>query len=299
MKQAENREIALSVVVAAWNGAGSLGKCLESLKRQTDLHATEIIVAANFAVSAGTADGPVEFLKLNDAATVPDLRRAGIERARGRIVALVEDLCFFDRQWCAEIKKAHASDFSVIGGAVENASGEKALDWAVYFYDYGKYMSPNEAGAVEALSGVNVSYKREALSQVEETYRDGFYETFVNEELKKRGHRLAMSPAAIVYHHKEYAAKRAAEHCYYLARSFAARRVAGTGLLYRGRFVAASLLLPFLLPARIVATTVKKGRHYSQLMRSFPFLAFLMCVWSFGEFAGYLRGEGNSAAEWR
>ena len=48
--------------------------------------------------------------------TVPDLRKEGIRSAGGEIVALAEDHCVFDGNWCAELKKAHESDYQVIGG---------------------------------------------------------------------------------------------------------------------------------------------------------------------------------------
>jgi len=226
------------------------------------------------------------------------LRQAGIAAARGEIVALLEDHCVFDSRWSEEIKRAHESA-SVVGGSVENVSVERALDWAVYFYDYGKYMLPNAAGATDALSGMNVSYKRAVLGEIREIYRDGFYETFVNEELKRRGHQLFLEPSAIVYHHKNYKIKRAAKHCYHLARSFAAQRTANVTPSKRAFFTAVSLILPILLPARIVSVTVKKGRHIKQLIRSLPFLIFLMFIWSYGEFCGYLMGEGKSAGDWR
>jgi len=301
MNLSNDKEITLSIVIAAWNGNALLQQCLSSLEKQTDKTKTEVIVVSNFQTdfSANGFSLPARFSAISETATVPELRREGIRLAQGKIVALLEDLCFFDSRWCEEIKKAHEKPDGIIGGSVENAGDKRALNWAVYFYDYGKYMLPNRAGVTETLSGLNVSYKRTALEEVCEIYRNGFYETFVNEELKKRGHRLLMVPAAIVYHNKDYETKRATEHCYHLARSFAAQRVAGFGLPKRAFAAIASLILPLLLPARVVAATVKKGRHTGQLVRSLPYLIFLMFVWSFGEFSGYLFGEGNSAGEWR
>ncbi len=208
------------------------------------------------------------------------------------------ELIHISTRWSEEIKRAHESA-SIVGGSVENASVERALDWAVYFYDYGKYMVPNRAGAPGTLSGINVSYKRAILDEIREIYRNGFYETFVNEELKKRGHQLVLTPSAIVYHKKNYKTRRAAEHSYHLARSFAAQRVADSDFLKRAFFAATSLILPVLLPARIILATMKKGRHLKELVSATPYLIFLMLIWSYGEFCGYLLGAGNSADEWR
>lgn len=301
MKIATNELIKLSIVIAAWNGNSLLRKCLESLEEQTDSTETEIIVAGNFSIDFSESEFslPVKFINLPEKSTVPELRREGIFASRGEIVALAEDQCFFDSRWCEEIKKAHESHFAVVGGSVENASIERALDWAVYFYDYGKYMLPNKAGVTDTLSGMNISYKRSVLKDIGEMSKDGFFVTFVNEELKIRGHQLYLEPAATIFHNKNYQTKRAAEHCYHLARSFAARRVADSAFSKRVLFTAASLALPILLPFRIVSATIKKGRYLRELVGATPILILLMTIWSYGEFCGYLLGAGKSASEWR
>ncbi|MGH9947872.1 MAG: glycosyltransferase [Pyrinomonadaceae bacterium] len=289
----------LSIVIAAWNGNALLRQCLASLVKQTDRADTEIIVASNFAVSETEGDIPLKLLLLDEKATVPEIRRDGIALAKGKIVALVEDHCIFDSNWCEEIKKAHESPNVCIGGSVENASVDKALDWAVYFYDYGKYMLPNAAGTAKSLSGINTSYKRKTLEELEEVYRNGFFESTINEELRKRGHQLMMAPAAVVYHNKSYEMKHAVEHSYHLARSYAALRVSNISMPKRIFFGAVSFVLPVLLPVRIVLNTFRKGRNILPMFSAFPFIVLLTLVWSFGEFCGYLFGEGKSSAAWR
>lgn len=297
----EKNEVRLSIIIAAWNSASTLSECLASLNKQTDMSSNEVIVVSNFQtdIAENEFSIPINFIKTSETATVPQLRAEGIIAARGNIIALLEDHCIFDSNWAEEIKKAHESDFSVVGGTVENASVEKALDWAVYFYDYGKYMLPNTRGETKTLSGINISYKRKILEEVREFYQNGFFETFINEILKERGYLLMMMPTAIVYHNKNYEIKQASEHSFYLARSFAARRVAGFGIIKRVYYSIISLFLPLILPTRIITTAVIKGRHLFELFRSLPFLIFLMSIWSLGEFCGYLLGEGNSADKWR
>ena len=292
-------DIQLSIVIAAWNSDALLRQCLMSLKGQTAKIASEVIVISNFSVSPVEFGSRIKFLELPETATVPELRSRGIGLSRGKIVALLEDHCILDSKWCQEIRKAHESADVAIGGPVENASMDHALDWAVYLYDYGKYMLPSEQGAVGALSGLNVSYKRAAMDEISDIYQDGFFETIVNDELKRRGYFLRLWPQAIVYHNKSYELKRAAEHSFHLARSYAARRVFKVSRLTHMLFALFSLLLPVLLPARIVSTTFKKGRNIAPLLRSFPFIVLLMFIWSYGEFCGYLFGEGKSGGQWR
>lgn len=278
-----------------------LRECLNSLEKSLKKSEAEIIVVSNFETDSmkGEFSIPITFIKAPDGATVPQLRSRGVKTSRGNIIALLEDLCVFDPDWVEEIKTAHQSEFSIIGGTVENGQDKNALDWAVYFYDYGKYMLPNEATVTETLSGLNISYKRDALEEVKEAYRDGFFATFVNEALKKRGHQLYMAPAAIVFDNKKYELRPAIGHAYHLARSFAAQRAAEFGFPKKLGFAAASVILPLLLPLRISLATVKKGRHLTEFFRSFSFLFLLTSIWSFGEFRGYLSGAGKSDAEWR
>jgi GT2 family glycosyltransferase len=292
----------LSVVIAAWNGQASLERCLRSLRRDS-LSETEVIVASNFdgATEAMLRDHfpDVRYVAMPVGTTVPRLRAEGIRYSTGEIVALAEDHCTFDRDWCAELKRAHQQPCAAIGGAVENASVGRALDWAVYFYDYGKFMLPLGAGRTEALSGNNVSYKRTALQQVESAFQEGVFEPFLHAELVRHGHSLYLAPSMVVYHQKLYHAGDATVKAYHLARSYAAKRVAAASQLKRSAFVAGSLFLPFLLPVRIVLRTLGKRRLILKLIRCLPYLLLLTGSWAFGEFCGYLTGAGNSETVWK
>ena len=303
MSFSENQQIKLSIVIAAWNGSEMLRACLKSLEKQIETANAEVIVVCNFL--NGIAESAAEFpfanhIILSTDATVPELRTRGIFEAKGVVIALGEDICAFDSNWCREILKVRESEkYSVVGGTVENSENQNALDWAVYFYDYGKYMLPERARITKALSGMNVSYNREVLEQARESYADGFFETFVNEELKQRDCELHLMPSAIVFHHKNYEFKKVVSQFYNQARSFAARRAVHFSFPKRLFFTAASPLLAALLPVRVIWRSIGKGRHLGKLIMSLPYLSILTSVWTFGELCGYLAGEGKSGRGWK
>lgn len=305
-KPEENNRIRLSVVIAAWNEGSSLRRCLSSLQNQikeTGAAAAEAIVVSSY--ESETAEIKrnfpfAEFFILSEETTVPQLRAFGIGRASGEIIALTEDFCFFDSNWRREIELAHETpNAAVIGGAVENAGDSNALDWAVYFFDYGKYAPTNPKGETNDLSGANVSYKKKILEQVRENYETEFFETFINEELKRRGHELHLQPSAVVFHNKTYEFKKIVSQFYHQARSFAARRVTNFSFLKKSLFIAASPFLPILLFARLVFRAFKKKGNLKELAKSLPFLIILTSVWGFGEFCGYSAGEGKSGRHWK
>ncbi len=153
-------------------------------------------------------------------------------------------------------------------------------------------MLPERARVVTTLSGANVSYKREALEEVTPIYCDGFYENFIHDELQKRGHTLYLMPSMVVYHNKNYSMKDALTQSYHHARAFAAKRTFKVPLAKRALLIITSLALPVLLPSRVVVGILRKGSHLKELMKSLPYLLLLLTGWSYGEFCGYLYGEG-------
>lgn len=292
----------LSVIVAASNDIAALRRCLTSLAGQAESPDTEVIVVSNFGNNT-RKDLNAEFpfatcFVLSSSATVPELRSKGIYASRGEIVALVEDYCTIDEHWCAAIKKAHQLPYVIIGGVVENRSPDNPVNWAAYFFDYGRYMLPDQPRLVAFLSGMNVSYKRSILEEVEETFQTGFEEIFVHEELRRRRHELYLAPSAIVYLCKDYEFREILRMYFHLARSFAGRRAPRNSSGKRLFFVVGSFALPILLTARIVARTLQKRRHINKLLLSFPDLLLLIIGWSSGEFVGYILGEGDSGSRW-
>lgn len=292
----------LSIVIAASNGPHYLRRCLNSLKKQIQSHDAEVLVIANFAAEpVKSAVGPheaIRFISHPESTTVPELRTRGLREAEGNILALSEDNIVFDADWCAAIEQAHELPHSIIGGPVAPSEEGRAQDWAVYFYEYGRYMPPTSAGPVDTLAGNNVSYKREVLTSVWDTIEEGFFETFVHQELQRRGHTLYLTPTAQVNHIKQYAIGETLRQCFHHGRSFAGLRTKETSMGRRLAFIAGSLTLPILLPARIIFATLRKRRHVGDLARALPYLFGFMTSWSAGEFCGYAFGPGDSIEHW-
>ena len=139
----------------------------------------------------------------------------------------------------------------------------------------------------------------EKVNKIKDTFQKGFFETFIHLKLTREGEQLYLMPSAIVYHNKNYRMKEAFTQSYHHGRSFAGMRTSNASFFKRLGFMLGSIILPVLLPLRITLEIIKKGRHAKELLLSFPYLVLLMTSWSYGEFCGYLFGEGGSAARWR
>lgn len=226
------------------------------------------------------------------------LRALGLRRARGKLIAMLEDHGPPAPGWCEAVLDVHKQPFAAVGGAVENGV-DRLLNWAVYYCDFGRYQNPVPGGPTEFLSDSNVAYKREALASVKDLWFDSFHETFVNWELAKRGEALRLDPRLVVHQtRKTLRLIPALRERYVWGRSFAATRASESTLIRRVVRAALSFLLPAVLTWRVVSRGLRRGRHLDRLLLATPLILLLETVWSFGEIIGYITGRtGGSQRE--
>jgi hypothetical protein len=277
--------------------------CLEALQRQADPPAMEVLVTCDArlrGVDKLQRRFPnVNFIavdKLHTARSGPsrehhdELRGIGIKNAHAPLVALIEDVGRPDPNWCAQVVKEH-DGYAALGGAMENGI-DRALNWAVYFGDFGRYQNPIPSGRSAYVSDANVCYKREALQRVADAWAGSYNEARVHGALAERGEILALSPNVIVYQHRlNLRLGPALMERYVWGRSFAAVRVASVSSSRRAVLALLCPLLPFVLLLRQLQNVLRTGRNRAAFLRALPLTMLLDLVWSCGEFAGYLTGH--------
>lgn len=286
----------LSVVVVPVCGQGYLSKCLTALLEQAASSEIEIIVPCDPRlddISSLRARFPtVQFHPTAHRKTTEELRALGVRQASGMIVALTEDHCIPDENWCRRIREAHRSPYAAIGGTVEKRSGPDALlNWAVYFFDLGRYQSPVPRGPASKLCDCNVAYKRQSLDQTANMWRQAFHVAALNWMLLAGGQTLWLSPDIVVWHHRDFRLGDVLGEAAGWGRSFASARVAAADWPKRLFFAAVAPLLPLVLLARIAVDRVRKRRNLGVFLLAAPLIALLALTWSWGEFMGYLRGR--------
>jgi hypothetical protein len=220
-----------------------------------------------------------------------ELRARGLAVAKGKILALLEDHDRADRVWARTLVENHKQPYAAVGGSMENEI-DRAVNWAVYFSDFGRYQNPLVAGPSNFLTDANVSYKREVLDEIRDLWKDSFHETTVNDFLVQRGKTLWLAPEAIVFQHRENLnLSRAIKERYVWGRSFAGTRSRQVPASKRLMFLAFSPVLPIILLARKTRAILQKKRLLSEFMKAFPYLTLLTFFWSLGEFTGYWTGK--------
>lgn len=301
--------LALSVIVVISSDTISpraevshLEGCLEALSQQQDPPATEIIVPHHQEVDGIEALArrfpaiiflPVPHISIADRDAGgrehhDQLRSHGLKIATGEVITLLEDYARPDPHWSANIVAAHRRPWAAVGGAIENGI-DRALNWAVYFCDFGKYQNPLPAGPAAFASDINTSYKRSALEAIRQVWIDSFREIVVNGTLIGRGDVLVHEPKIVVHHHRpDLGLSFALKERFIWGRSYAVTRSMVIGDAKRCLYAALSPLLPVLLIARMARTTLGRGRNFSAFVRALPHLVPLVVCWSLGEMVGYL-----------
>ncbi len=219
------------------------------------------------------------------------LRGIGLREARAPIVASLEDHDRADARWCSQVVKEHQQPYAAIGGAVENGV-DRALNWAVYFCDFGRYQNPVPRGPAASLTDAHVSYKRSALESVASVWTDAYNEVTLHAAFKARGEVLYLTPDMVVYQHRlNLRLGTMLVERYVWGRSFGATRAASFWFVKRGVFAALCVLVPLLLLRKQAGNVLRTRRNRAAFLRALPLTALLDLVWAWGEFLGYVTGR--------
>jgi hypothetical protein len=278
--------------------------CLEALRKQVDPPAMEILVTCEGGLPGIESlrqrfpeAGFLELGELRQDRSRPTrehhdvLRGIGLRKARGAIIASLEDHDRPAPNWCAQIVKEHNQPHAAIGGAVENGI-DRALNWAVYFCDFGRYQNPVLRGPARSLSDANVSYKRAALESVSAVWANAYNEILIHAALLARGEIIYLSPDVVVFQHRlDLKLVPALRERYVWGRSYGAVRLVGRAWWQRAVFVLVSPLLPLVLLRRQAAEIFRSGRNRGAFIRALPATVLLDLFWSWGEFVGAVTGR--------
>jgi glycosyltransferase involved in cell wall biosynthesis len=295
----------VTVVVASHRDADLLAECLGTLVPQCRRLGAELIVAR--AATAAECEAlaarwpDARFVAAPPGTDTPRLRGVGMAAATGDIVALTEDHCVADEHWVEALLSQASDDADVVGGGMENARSDRAVDWAAYFAEYGFVAPPRTetppGGVPPLLTGANVAYRRRVVGDVVAWAQQGEWETIAHDKLRARGSVFRFARTAAIYQNERYRLRDFCVDRYRHGRDYARRRLVEESGARRWLLLAGSPLLPFILTWRVARATGRSrpGAFARALPATFLFLA----CWSLGEAVGYARGPARGDPEQR
>lgn len=291
-----------SVIVPAYNARDTIRQCLQSLAVQTLRPSLEILVVDSSTDGTGeivAREFPwVELLHFPQRKYCGDARNAGLAKARGRIIALIDADCTARENWAEEILKAHENNPApAIGGAIANGNAEGVVGWAAYFCEFSAWMPGIPAGSRTDIAAANMSYKREIFDRCG-LFIPGTYcsDTEFHWRLAREGLSLHFNPAIQVSHRSISSLGRLLRHEFQHGRSFARVRVAAQ-CFTRAKRASYTLFFGLIAAKLFLQITARNGKNavYRKFFFiSLPLILLALIAWSAGEAFGYFR-PGNSS----
>ena len=198
----------VSVVVCSYNGAATLGECLEGIAalRYPDY---EVIV-----ISDGSTDETAQIaagfagvrVVVTEQLGLSAARNAGFEAARGEIVAYIDDDAIPDPDWLTYLAKSFASgEHAAVGGPNVPPAGSGSVAQCVANAPGGPthvLLSDREA---EHIPGCNMAIRKAELEQIggfDPRFRAAGDDVDICWRLLDSGRRIAFAPGAVVCHHR-------------------------------------------------------------------------------------------------
>jgi cellulose synthase/poly-beta-1,6-N-acetylglucosamine synthase-like glycosyltransferase len=200
----------VTILVCVYNGADTIGRCIESLLQQDyPAELIEIIIAEN-----GSSDNTIEVVRKYPVILLQCAVRGktlalnyGIEQATGDIIAMTDADCIADPSWVSNLVKYYADpEVGGVGGLISDYVHDN-MNIIERFTAESKPIVNFISGDNEFLphiTGANASYRRSVL------FDCGLYDprlpTSDDIEISwrmqlKTGKKVAYAPDAIIYHH--------------------------------------------------------------------------------------------------
>ena len=287
------------MVIAATDSTEAVARLVEALGPGDRFEV--IVAAARDRVRPMAAMFGVLWIEAEPGAGVPRLRRLGLDRARGEVVAFTEDSIVPERGWAGAWIAAFADpDLPVATGNVEPDLAASTLDWAVFCCEYAPFLRncPSGASRVEFLPSAprlagNVFAVRAGLIPA-----DGspIHETSVRHALADRGIGPRVVDGAGVRQVRRYGPREAIHDRLRFGLEFGRLR-AGGGWIDLAAPIAGPLILAS-QAARLVATLAARRRLGGRFVETLPITLALLAAWSVGEWLGWLIGSPDRPRPW-
>ncbi len=283
-----------SIVVASVNGLPYVDECVASLVE----HAPDAEILVPDCTDEQTREHlrerwpQAQVIGFEEPTSVPALRAAGVAAATAPYVAVIEDHCVVRNGWAAELLAAHRAGRPVVGGPIRNGS-TRVRDWAGFLFEYSRYMEPLPSGATADLPGMNVSYDRRAIAEIDDLLRQGKWEGWLHARLRARGFELFLDDDAVIHHVKDFGFLEFAGQRFHYSRAFAGMRNEDLGARRFGYALAAPVIAP-LLYFRIARNVMHRRHHRRELLLATPLIFVYTLITAVGEGIGFVFGGGRS-----
>jgi hypothetical protein len=217
---------------------------------------------------------------------VPRLRRIGLEAARGRVVAFLEDSCVARPGWAeAWIAAFEDPELVAASGLVEHDDQDASLlDRAVVFCEYAPFLPPARTGRPGRLAGNNFAVLREVALK---NSASEVHETALLASVRGA---VRIVERAIVRHVRRFDGRAAFGDRFRFGLEYGRLRTVGAPPIVRWAGLVAGPAIFGAQVIRLAGTIFRNRRYLARFVESLPITLALLATWSLGEWLGWTLG---------
>ncbi len=150
----------------------------------------------------------------------------GVRAASAGVVVFCEDHCYPAAGWAEALIDRHREPWAVVAPNIAHANQPGVIAWADFLLGYGPWLDPTPAGELDYLPGHNSAYKRDRLLDYgDDLERWLEAESVLHWDLRRRGERLWIEPAARTHHFSFSRMSPYLSATFHTARTFSSRRL--------------------------------------------------------------------------
>ena len=139
------RDLPMSVLIPTRRGWPAIKPTIDAVASQAAAAGAELVVVdASGRPAPADLGAHVRWVACPTGASVFELRSHGYREARGDIVAVTEDHCRVDPDWCASHLQLHREnpDAVVIAGSLRNGTPDHMIDWGAFLVTQSPSVAP-------------------------------------------------------------------------------------------------------------------------------------------------------------
>jgi GT2 family glycosyltransferase len=287
------------VILATPDSYETIRRTVASLRAQTIRDRLELVIVAPSSAGLGlvpsdlTGFAGYRVVEVGAVHSIARANAAGVRSASAVVVALAEDHSFPDPRWAEALVEAHSRPWAAVGPAVRNGNPDSRISRADFLIAYCPWSTPAPRGVVDFLPGHNSSYKRAVLMaygpELEAMLEA---ETVLHWDLRAKGYRLYLEPAAEISHINFARLAPWIPVQFHAGRVFAAARAEREGWSWPRRLLYA-LGSPLIPPVRLCRIARRAPAH-RELLGALPMLVLGLVLDGVGQLVGYVSGAGRS-----
>lgn len=283
----------ISIVIPSYNSEKFITRCLTSLISQKADIENEIIV-----VDSSKDDTPkivrekfpsVKLIHLDKQALPGAARNFGVRKAKGDILAFIDSDCIAHPNWISSVVKGINQGYSIVGGAVENATPYSFIGIADYILTFNEFLPGMPKRDVTFLPTCNFICRKDVFEDIGGFPPDwAAGEDFLFCYKASQKHKLLFTQSVLVSHINREHFKKFLIHHYDFGKhgAMTRKKLKLPGTIFTKHHLLA-LLIPFVRFLRISWRIVRWNKSMlPQFILTLPLVMMGIISWSFG----FIRG---------